>query len=214
MDDHCRSCHGLSFDVFDPDIELPHGEVRAAVTAMEAHFIREFTDPVLRAERAQEKPRRVPGKRTAAIVCEGSGLDCGRAEAMKEAAYQFTESGCITCHEVTDSGLANIMTGFACIPQKSLWTGIRNHGSYTVRTGMEAPILTKRASAAMRPCPPRSPPTCSFPIRTIVWSAMTNPAMASRQNAQHAMGFIETLAPPLNVRLTSPHHSNALSGGG
>ena len=108
MDNHCRSCHGLSFDVFDPDIELPHGDLRAAITAMEAHFIREFTDPELRKQRAGQKPRRVPGKRQAAASCQGSGLDCGRAEAMKEAQYQFAETGCITCHEVTDSGADNL----------------------------------------------------------------------------------------------------------
>lgn len=118
MDTHCRSCHGLSFDVFDPDIELPHGEVRAVITAMEAHFIREFTDPVLRAERALEKPRRVPGKRTAATVCEGNGLDCGRTEAAKEAEYQFMDTGCVTCHEVTDSGSASLMDRWRVHPAK------------------------------------------------------------------------------------------------
>lgn len=109
MDNHCRSCHGLSFDIFEPELELPHGNLRAAITAMEAHFIREFTDPQLRTQRAQEKPRRVPGKRDAAASCEGSGLDCGRAEALKEAEFQFMDTGCITCHEVTETGLADIM---------------------------------------------------------------------------------------------------------
>ncbi len=108
MDNHCRSCHGLSFDIFEPDLELPHGDLRAAIVAMEAHFIREFTDPVLRKERAGQKPRRVPGKRQAAASCQGNGLDCGRAEAMKEAEYQFVETGCITCHEVLDTGLEDI----------------------------------------------------------------------------------------------------------
>ena len=108
MDNHCRSCHALNFDVFEPDLELPHGDTRAAIVAMEAHFIREFTDPELRRERAGQKPRRVPGKRYAAATCEGSGLDCGRAEAVKEAQYQFLETGCITCHQVEDTGLADI----------------------------------------------------------------------------------------------------------
>jgi predicted CXXCH cytochrome family protein len=108
MDNNCRSCHGLSFDTFDPDLELPHGDLRAAIVAMEAHFIREFTDPVLRAERAGTKPRRVPGKRDSAGACEGNGLDCGRAEALKEAEYQFANTGCITCHVVVDTGLEDI----------------------------------------------------------------------------------------------------------
>jgi predicted CXXCH cytochrome family protein len=104
MDAHCRDCHGLNFDPFDPDIELPHGNTRAAFEAMEAHFIREFTDPVLRAERARQQPRRLPGKRMGAAACEGSGLDCGRREAESEAAYQFADTGCVTCHVVRDTG--------------------------------------------------------------------------------------------------------------
>lgn len=108
MDNHCRSCHSLSFDIFEPDLELPHGDLRAAIVAMEAHFIREFTDPALRKQRAGKKPRRVPNKREAAGSCEGSGLDCGRAEALKEAEYQFANTGCISCHQVTDTGLEDI----------------------------------------------------------------------------------------------------------
>jgi len=108
MDQHCRSCHGLSFDSFEPELELPHGDLRAAIVAMEAHFIREFTDPALRKERAGKKLRRVPGHREAAASCQGTGLDCGRVEAMKEAEFQFAETGCITCHQVTDTGLSDI----------------------------------------------------------------------------------------------------------
>ncbi|MFT7289542.1 MAG: hypothetical protein ACI87W_003679 [Halieaceae bacterium] len=104
MDGHCRSCHALNFDPFDPDIDLPHGNTRAAFEAMEAHFIREFTDPLLRAERSRQKPRRLPGKRFAAASCAGDGLHCGRAEAAREAAYQFADSGCVTCHDVQDTG--------------------------------------------------------------------------------------------------------------
>ena len=108
MDQHCRSCHSLSFDVFEPELELPHGDLHAAIVAMEAHFIREFTDPTLRRQRAATQPRRVPGKRDSAASCSGSGLDCGRAEALKEAEYQFANTGCITCHEVLETGLQDI----------------------------------------------------------------------------------------------------------
>ncbi|MAT92759.1 MAG: hypothetical protein CME59_09165 [Halioglobus sp.] len=116
MDNHCRECHGLSFDIFEPDIELPHGDLRAAIVAMEAHFIREFTDPQLRSQRAGKKPRRIPGKREAAASCTGSGLDCGRAEALKEASYQFAETGCITCHVVLDTGAQDIMDRWVVYP--------------------------------------------------------------------------------------------------
>lgn len=108
MEDSCRRCHSLNFDMFEPELELPHGNLRAAIVSMEAHFIREFTDPALRMQRARQQPRRVPGKREAAASCEGSGLDCGRAEALKEAEYQFANTGCISCHEVTETGLSDI----------------------------------------------------------------------------------------------------------
>ncbi|TCO71762.1 cytochrome c3 family protein [Chromatocurvus halotolerans] len=104
MDTHCRDCHSLNFDPFDPQVELPHGNTRAAFEALEAHFIREFTDPELRAERSVQKPRRLPGKRMGEASCEGSGLDCGLREAASEARYQFAETGCVTCHEVSDTG--------------------------------------------------------------------------------------------------------------
>ena len=63
---------------------------------------------ITRSERAGKKPRRIPGKRDAAASCEGSGLECGRAEALKEAQFQFAETGCITCHEVINTGLQDI----------------------------------------------------------------------------------------------------------
>jgi len=116
MDRQCRSCHSLNFDIFEPDLELPHGDLRAAIVAMEAHFIREFTDPVLRRQRAADKPRRIPGKREAAATCAGTGLDCGRAEAAREVQYQFAETGCITCHEVLDTGAEDIMDRWFVLP--------------------------------------------------------------------------------------------------
>ncbi|MGJ8663404.1 MAG: cytochrome c3 family protein, partial [Marinicella sp.] len=39
MDKDCRNCHQLTFDVFNPDIELPHGNLRAANVALQAHYI-------------------------------------------------------------------------------------------------------------------------------------------------------------------------------
>lgn len=116
MDTHCRACHSLGFDSYEPKLELPHGDLRAAIVAMEAHFIREFTDPVLRQERAGQRPRRVPGKRDASGTCTDSGLACGREEAAREAQYQLAETGCITCHDVRDTGSAELSDRWAIHP--------------------------------------------------------------------------------------------------
>jgi predicted CXXCH cytochrome family protein len=118
MDKDCRSCHKLSFDVFNPDIELPHGNLRAAFVMLEAHFIREFTDPELRQKRSRKKIRRIPGKHSNNATCKGSSLNCGRQEALKEAQFQFTQSGCITCHEVTTNKTNELMDKWFVKPIK------------------------------------------------------------------------------------------------
>ncbi len=118
MDKDCRSCHKLSFDVFNPDIELLHGNLRAAFVMLEAHFIREFTDPELRKKRSRKKIRRIPGQHSNNATCEGSSLNCGREEALKEAQFQFTQSGCITCHEVTTNKTNELMDKWFVKPIK------------------------------------------------------------------------------------------------
>ncbi len=118
MDKDCRSCHKLSFDVFNPDIELPHGDLRAAFVMLEAHFIREFTDPELRQKRSRKKIRRIPGQHSNNAICKGTSLNCGRQEALKEAQFQFTQSGCITCHEVTTNNTTELMDKWFVKPIK------------------------------------------------------------------------------------------------
>ncbi len=118
MDKDCRSCHQLTFDVYNPDLELPHGNLRAATVMLQAHFIREFTDPILRKNRSSKKIRRIPGKHTNEADCSGTGLDCGRVEALKEAEYQFSNSGCVTCHEVTDYENGDLLSRWDVKPIK------------------------------------------------------------------------------------------------
>lgn len=118
MDKDCRSCHKLTFDVFNPDLELPHGNLRAAAVMLQAHFIREFTDPDLRNKRAAKKIRRIPGKHSNEASCVGTGLDCGRIEALKEAEFQFTKNGCITCHEVSEYENSDILSRWFVKPIK------------------------------------------------------------------------------------------------
>jgi len=152
MDQHCRSCHTLTFDIFEPDLELPHGDLRAAIVAMESHFIREFTDPELRQQRAGSKPRRVPNKRESAASCEGNGLDCGRAEALKEAEYQFANTGCITCHEVLDTGLASVFDRWYVQPvrlSEDWYTQARfDHVSHLTLRGVEGDAVCETCHAA------------------------------------------------------------------
>ena len=99
MENSCRSCHGLGFDEDEPERQLPHAAVRAAVLALEEHYIRQFADTARTIEVGQRNRRR-PALAERDPCPEGI-LACGRERAELEAHNQFTRSGCVTCHEVT-----------------------------------------------------------------------------------------------------------------
>jgi predicted CXXCH cytochrome family protein len=99
MEGQCRSCHGLGFDESEPERQLPHAAVRAAVLALEEHYIRQFADTRQVIESGQRNRRRPA--RAAVDPCPEGPLACGRERAELEAHNQFNRSGCVTCHEVT-----------------------------------------------------------------------------------------------------------------
>lgn len=101
MERDCRECHSLAFDEDFPNKQLPHGDVAAAVIALQEHFIRKFADPGLRTS-AGVRRRRPGGAGRDTESCEGSALECGRRSALREATSQFTRSGCVTCHDVQE----------------------------------------------------------------------------------------------------------------
>jgi hypothetical protein len=101
MENTCQDCHSLSFDDDFPRKQLPHGDVQAAIVALEEHFIRKHADPELRGD-AGERARRRPGRAEGGQRCEGTALECGRQLARQEAVSQFNRSGCVTCHEVSE----------------------------------------------------------------------------------------------------------------
>lgn len=98
MENSCRSCHGLGFDEDEPERQLPHAAVRAAVLALEEHYIRQFADTAKTIEVGQRNRRR-PAQ-AERDPCPQGILVCGRERAELEAHNQFTRSGCVTCHEI------------------------------------------------------------------------------------------------------------------
>ena len=100
MEANCRSCHGLGFDEEEPERQLPHAQVRAAVLALEEHYIRQFADTAKTIEVGQRNRRRPA--RVDVDPCPQGALACGRERAEIEAHNQFTRSGCVTCHEVSE----------------------------------------------------------------------------------------------------------------
>lgn len=101
MERFCRDCHSLSFDDDFPRKQLPHGDVQAAIVALEEHYIRKYADPELRGDE-DRRARRRPGRADDTQRCEGTALECGKQLALREAENQFSRSGCVTCHDVSE----------------------------------------------------------------------------------------------------------------
>ncbi|MFN7782319.1 MAG: cytochrome c3 family protein [Lysobacterales bacterium] len=116
MENSCRSCHGLGFDEDEPERQLPHAAVRAAVLALEEHYIRQFADTAKTIEVGQRNRRR-PALAERDPCPEGI-LACGRARAEIEAHNQFTRSGCVTCHEVTVHPERSVYERWQILPVK------------------------------------------------------------------------------------------------
>jgi predicted CXXCH cytochrome family protein len=98
MEAHCASCHELSFDPSNPQKQLPHGSPEAVFEVLEAHFVKRAfgPEPVGAFER-----RRRPGRERAEEGCD-QDYDCARQQALEETGRQFSQRGCVTCHQVSE----------------------------------------------------------------------------------------------------------------
>ena len=100
MESHCAECHSLAFDPLTPDFQLPHSRARDVYKVLEGHFMRQFTE--LELLRDTEAARRLPNQTKAMLACDDNPLVCAKEAAAREARYQFQDTGCVTCHTVSD----------------------------------------------------------------------------------------------------------------
>lgn len=118
MRDVCSSCHEMTFDPAEPQRQLPHGATRDAVLALQEFYARRYLDPA--AAPVPRQKRRIPGRseEQAQSPCTDSALSCARQYAAEEIEGQFTERGCVTCHEVRDTGAASLLERFEVLPAR------------------------------------------------------------------------------------------------
>lgn len=145
MEQHCSACHDLTFDVADPERELPHGSPRTVVQTIEEHFVRVYTDPDYK-PLGSERKRRLPGQKQSGERCDGKPFDCGMQRATIEAGIQFTQRGCITCHEVSDNSSDDLYARWMVLPVKI------NHDWYDRALFDHASHLTQRGKSENAVC--------------------------------------------------------------
>lgn len=114
MQAHCASCHSLAFDPVNPDFELPHASAREVYTVIEGHYLRTFlaatnVDPTT-------DRRRLGSANDYRTVCTDDPYVCAQWEAQREARYQFEDTGCVTCHEISNNNNADIAKRYTVRP--------------------------------------------------------------------------------------------------
>ncbi|MEO0369483.1 MAG: cytochrome c3 family protein [Pseudomonadota bacterium] len=111
MENHCSSCHSLTFDPQAPDRELPHADPDTVMLALEEFYARQFLrqrfgrDPS--AQELREFVLRRPGQSSpASSRADQLDLDSPWGKATNTAQEVFEKTTCKICHEVSidDSG--------------------------------------------------------------------------------------------------------------
>ena len=97
MDEHCSSCHTLSFDPDDPSRTVPHGDPATVVQSLVEYYSARLLggDPD-----AVEQRLRRPGRAMSRTERDRAAAEA-RVKALEVAEDLFERRACTNCHEVT-----------------------------------------------------------------------------------------------------------------
>jgi len=97
MDEHCSSCHTLSFDPDDPSREIPHGDPASVIQALVEYYSARLlgADP----DAVDQRVRR-PGRALTRADRDRAAAEA-RVQALTVAEDLFERRACTTCHDVT-----------------------------------------------------------------------------------------------------------------
>jgi pSer/pThr/pTyr-binding forkhead associated (FHA) protein len=97
MDEHCSSCHTLSFDPDDPSRTVPHGDPETVVQSLIEYYSARLlgSDP----DAVEQRVRR-PGQALSRAERDRAAAEA-RVEAMNIAEDLFERRACTNCHTVT-----------------------------------------------------------------------------------------------------------------
>jgi predicted CXXCH cytochrome family protein len=104
MDEHCSSCHTLSFDADAPARTVPHGDPEGVLQALIEYYSARLlgSDP----DAVEQRVRR-PGQALSRADRDRAAAEA-RVQAMTVAEDLFERRACSNCHEVTSTGNAEM----------------------------------------------------------------------------------------------------------
>ncbi len=114
MEEHCSSCHQLTFDTDNLERQLPHGNPDEVIRMLEEHYVRVYTDPNFKAAGSGTRRRRL-GQDSNNANCN-TPFACGMQKAASESEAQFTKGVCNYCHQVSDNEANDIYTRWQVLP--------------------------------------------------------------------------------------------------
>lgn len=101
MEQHCSSCHTLTFDESQPEREVPHGDPAMVMQTLEEYYSKKFLEDALVKKIAMgERDARRPGNKLSKIERDRINLSA-RQKTDTVARTLFERQVCVTCHEVT-----------------------------------------------------------------------------------------------------------------
>jgi hypothetical protein len=100
MEQHCASCHVLSFDLQDPQRVVPHGKPDMVLASLREYYAARFVQD--RADAGDVRASR-PGERNNLSELQREGLVWVENKSRVVAEDLFERRACATCHEVEAS---------------------------------------------------------------------------------------------------------------
>ena len=97
MDEHCSSCHTLSFDADDPSRQVPHGDAEAVLQVLVEYYSAKLLGSD--ADAAEQRVRR-PGQTLDREDRDRAAAEA-RVQALAVAEDLFERRACVNCHDVS-----------------------------------------------------------------------------------------------------------------
>lgn len=154
MRDSCISCHDLTFDPLEPMRQLPHGKPREVIATIEEFYARRYLEPEAVAT-PQVKRRQLPDSEDKIeIRCTDSASSCAQQMAAKMIQSQFAVRGCRSCHQIKDTGSADINERYQVLAVKLgnefYPHAVFKHSSHLIQGDLTGDAACKSCHAADR----------------------------------------------------------------
>ena len=130
----CQSCHKLSFDVTEPEREVPHGKIQEIIYTLDEFYARRALEGIVKDPTAPPnlRTRRRPGQPVTPEIRQ-EALSYAREKARIVGESLFTGRACSVCHAVTPGRMAEEPWMVAPVRVAGVWfpKSRFDHGSHT-----------------------------------------------------------------------------------